>query len=328
MLVMAYGGPNSLEEVEPYLMDVRGFRPTAARIVDEVRERYRTIGGRSPILERTRAQAGALERALNRGGGSCGGGGGGGGGGGDDGGGGNERRGRFRTFVGMRHWHPYITAALAEMEAAGISRAVGIVMAPHYSRMSIGAYFEKVQQAGSRVSVAPIERWHLLPGYLDALEERVRSALARFTASDRDGVMVVFTAHSLPERIREWDDPYPRELSETVDALVQRLGSQPHELAYQSAAMTPEPWLGPDAGDVIARLAGQGKRDFLIAPIGFTTEHVEILYDIDHELMRRAAGLGVRLERIEMLNTSPRMIEGLAGLVGERARADGLADSR
>jgi ferrochelatase len=306
VLVMAYGGPNSLDEVEPYLLDVRGHRPTAPDVVHEVRERYRAIGGRSPILERTRAQAAALEAALNSDGLI------------------------FKVFVGMRHWHPYIKDALAQMTQAGLTRAVGLVMAPHYSRMSIGAYFKRVDEAGAPMEIARIERWPLLPGYLDALAERVRVALESFPADARTrastgvraAVPVVFTAHSLPERILEWNDPYPDELRATVAALMERLGPHPPagEFAYQSAALTPDPWLGPDAGDVIARLAAEGQRRLLIAPIGFVCEHVEILYDVDIVFKRQAASLGVQLERIEMLNTSPRMIAGLADLVRNKAR--------
>ena len=300
VLVMAYGGPNELAEVEPYLLDVRGFRPTAAHIIEEVRERYRAIGGRSPILERTREQAAALDAALNA----------------ESGG---PDSAPFAAFVGMRHWRPYIREALAEMGKAGITRAVGLVMAPHYSRMSVGAYFEKVAEAGSPIQIARVERWHLLPGYIDAVARRVGEALARFLPERRAGVTVLFTAHSLPERILAWDDPYPRELRESVEAVRRRLGEQPCELAYQSAAMTPEPWLGPDAGEVIARLAAEDRRDVIIAPIGFTTEHVEILYDIDIELQRRARALGVQLERIEMVNDDREMIQDLAGLISRMA---------
>jgi protoporphyrin/coproporphyrin ferrochelatase len=299
VLVMAYGGPNHLDEVEPYLMDVRGGRPTPRTVIEEVRERYREIGGRSPILERTQAQADALEAALNQG------------------------EPHFRAYVGMRHWHPHIGDTLARMAADGLDRAVGLVMAPHYSRMSIGAYFNKIAEAASPLTVAPIERWHLLPGYLDALAEQVRTALAGFPAELRARVPVIYTAHSLPERIREWDDPYPAELAATVEALAERLPGQPHHFAYQSAAMTPDPWLGPDASEVIERLAAEGHRHVLIAPIGFVCEHVEIMYDVDIVFRRQAEGLGLDLRRIEMLNTAPAMIEGLAGLVRQQAAARG-----
>jgi ferrochelatase len=299
VLVMAYGGPNNLKEVEPYLLDVRGYRPTSPEIVHEVRERYHEIGGRSPILERTEDQARALERALNTNGQS------------------------FKAFVGMRHWRPFIKDSLAEMARAGIRQAVGLAMAPHYSRMSIGAYFKKVDEAGAPVEVARVERWHLLPGYLDALADRVQAALEKFPAAVRAETPIIFTAHSLPERILEWGDPYPDELRQTVAAVMERLGPQPHEFAFQSAAMTPDPWLGPDAGAAIQRLADEGRRHVLIAPVGFVCEHVEILYDVDIVFKRQAESLGMQLERIEMLNTAPKMIAGLAGLVCGKAQEAG-----
>jgi ferrochelatase len=337
VLVMAYGGPDTLDDVEPYLLDVRGGRPTSAAIVEEVRERYRRIGGRSPIRERTEAQAAALESALNAGGA------------------GDGSRGtvRFRTYVGMRHWLPTIRETLGRMSEEGVRRAVGLVMTPHFSRLSVGAYQARAAEAGAPVELAHIDDWHLLPGYLDALERLVRDALGRFPADERPGVPVIFTAHSLPRRILEWNDPYPRQLEATASALARRLGgslapmpdarptaepdppagARPQafppgresrfEFAYQSAAMTPDPWLGPDAGEVIGRLARQGKRSVLIVPIGFVCEHVEILYDVDivfHEQARRA---GLRLERIEMLNTAPSLIQGLAQRVRERTRESG-----
>ena len=299
VLVMAYGGPDNLDEVEPYLMDVRGYRPTAPAIVDEVRERYRTIGGRSPILERTQAQAHALEAALNKNGPE------------------------FKAFVGMRHWRPYIKDSLVAMAQRGILRAVTLPMAPHYSLLSIGAYDKKVDDARAPVALARIERWGLLNGYLEALAEHVRAALERFPAEARAEVPIIFTAHSLPERIREWNDPYPDELAATGAALMERLGPHPHHFAFQSAAMTPDPWLGPDAGEVIADLAREGHKNVLIAPVGFVCEHVEILYDVDVVLKRQAEALGMHLERIEMLNTDPTMIAGLAALVRATAAEAG-----
>ena len=299
LLVMAYGGPDHLEEVEPYLMDVRGYRPTAPEIVHEVRERYREIGGRSPILERTRTQAQAIESVLN------------------------QRSQEFRAFVGMRHWNPFIKESLAQMRSEGIDRAVGLVMAPHYSRMSIEAYFKRIEEASSGLEIARIDDWHLLPGYLDALADRVRSALERFPEEVRDDVPVIFTAHSLPERILEWNDPYPSQLYATMEALMKRLRPCPHEFAFQSAAISTEPWLGPDASVVMERYAAQGKRHILICPIGFVCEHVEILYDIDIVYQRLAKELGIQLERIEMLNDAPDMIRGLAGLVRSTAQEAG-----
>ena len=299
LLVMAYGGPDNLEEVEPYLMDVRGYRATSSEIIHEVRERYREIGGRSPILERTQAQADALQNVLN------------------------EQGADFRVFVGMRHWRPFIQDTLAEMRAQGIERTVGLVMAPHYSRMSIQAYFNKIEEAKSGMQVARIHDWHLLPEYLDALAERVQAALERFPEAVRAHVPVIFTAHSLPERILEWGDPYPLQLLATTEALKDRLGPRPYEFAYQSAALSNDPWLGPDASEVIERYAAEGKRQMLICPIGFVCEHVEILYDIDIVYQSLAKKLGVQLERIVMLNDSPKMIRGLVGLVRQTAQEAG-----
>ncbi len=296
LLVMAYGGPDNLEEVEPYLMDVRGYRPTAPEIVQEVRERYREIGGRSPILERTRAQADALEAALNKQGGN------------------------FKAFLGMKHWNPFIKDTLTEMCDQDIERVVGLVMAPHYSRMSIKTYFQRIEEANSGIELARIDDWHLLLEYLNALARHVREALERFPETVRGEVPIIFSAHSLPERILEWNDPYPKQLLETVDGVMKILGPHPHEFAFQSAAISKDPWLGPDASEAIKRYAAEGKHNVLICPIGFVCEHVEILYDIDIVYQSLAKELGVHLERIEMLNDDPEMMSGLARLVYNAAK--------
>jgi protoporphyrin/coproporphyrin ferrochelatase len=301
VLVMAYGGPRSLDEVEPYLLDVRGHRPTPAHVVDDVKSRYAAIGGRSPILEKTTAQARAIEAAL----------------------GGN---GHFKTVVGMRHWQPRIAAGLASLADAGIERVVGLVMAPHYSALSIELYFKQVDASRGALAIAPVREWHLLPGFLVALEDRIAEALDRFPAAQRDTVPLLFTAHSLPQRIVASGDPYPAQLAATVEAVLGRLGEhrgRVHRFAYQSAGRTPDPWLGPDAGTVIDELAALGHRTVLIVPIGFTCEHVEVLYDVDLELRRRANGLGIHLERIVMVNDHPAMIDGLADLVRRTATGSG-----
>jgi protoporphyrin/coproporphyrin ferrochelatase len=301
VLVMAYGGPNSIDEVEPYLLDVRGHRPTPSRVVDEVKSRYAAIGGRSPILEKTTAQARALEAAL----------------------GGN---GHFTAVVGMRHWQPRIAQALAALAGAGIERVVGVVMAPHYSAFSIELYFKQVDAARGAVTVAPLREWHLLPGFLTALEDRIAEALGRFPEAQRSTVPLLFTAHSLPQRILESHDPYPAQLAETVRAIVARLEDERgrvHRFAYQSAGRTGEPWLGPDVAATVEALAAEGHRTLLVVPIGFTCEHVEVLYDVDIELRDHARGLGLHLERIDMVNAHPAMIAGLAETVRETARARG-----
>ena len=298
LLIMAYGGPDKLEDVRPYLLDVRNYRPTSDEVVAEITERYEQIGGRSPILELTRAEAAGIEMALNEL---------------------APEDERWKVWVAMRHWHPFIKDVLAEMEAAGVERAVGLVMAPHYSYMSIGAYFKRIEEAGSSIDIAPVKSWNLNPGYLDGLHDRIADALEKFPAEERGDVPIIFTAHSLPERILERNDPYPDELQATVDALVERMPGREWHWAYQSAAMTADPWLGPDASEVIAKLNGEGKKNVLICPVGFICEHVEILFDIDVEFRQQAEELGMHLERIEMLNDHPSMLTGLAQVARGRA---------
>lgn len=303
VLVMAYGGPDSLEEVEPYLLDVRQARPLGAEMLQEVESRYAQIGGRSPLRERTEEQVRALERALEK-----------------------SHPGQFKLFMGMRHWHPYIAEAVDKIRERGIERAIGLVMAPHYSRMSVGAYFDRMDEAvadGGELEIARIASWKTDRGYLETLEARLNEALHRFPPQKRGDVKLIFTAHSLPERILDWDDPYPEELQTTFEILKRRFPENESHFAYQSAAMTPEAWLGPDAGELMLELIDQGSQDFLIAPIGFVSEHVEILYDIDIDFREQVEAAGGRLERIEMPGADPEMMESLAKVVAGKAAERG-----
>jgi len=342
VLLMAYGGPGSLAEVEPFLRDVRGGRETPPELVEEVRARYRAIGGGSPILERTREQAAALERRLNRPAATAEG----------------EREGEpgeWRVFVGMRHWRPFIREAVAEVVAGGFDTLVGLCLTPQESRMSVGAYFRALEEAldGAKDSPPPprpsqssaasadgggrggeplrlirVRSWHDHSGFVAAVAEKVVAALERFPAAERGGVHAIFTAHSLPEAILREGDPYDRQVRETaaavagaVDAATGRALSRSDALtggwhvAYQSAGARPEPWLGPSLDEVLTRLAREGQRSVLVAPVGFVSDHVEVLYDLDLEAQARARELGVRLERTESLNASPAFIEALAGIV-------------
>jgi ferrochelatase len=304
VLVMAYGGPSQLQDVEPYLRDVRNYRETPDHLIEEVRSRYQLIGGRSPILERTQAQAEQLNQLLA------------------------DKDGQYQTFVGMRHWKPFLKEAVAEISAAGIHRVIGLVMAPHYSRMSIQAYLERLNQAIEEndhdIQVVAIESWKLAPGYLTSLEQRIESALDIFPRKQRQKVRLIFTAHSLPQRILDWGDPYPEELQATFEALRDRFPGHESHFAYQSAAMTPEPWLGPDAGDLMEELLKQGEADkFLIIPIGFVSEHVEILYDIDIDYKQRIENAGGQLRRIDMPADDQTMMSSLAGLVQQKAQQAG-----
>ena len=294
VLVMAYGGPGRIDEVEPYLMDVRGGRATSPQLVQEIRERYARIGGRSPILELTRAQAAGVARALGE---------------------------SFGVYVGMRHWHPYIAEAVEEIVRAGHDRVVGVVMAPHYSGMSVGAYEKKLLEAvQGRLETALVRSWWEHPGFLDAVAEQLVQALQRFPRPA--AVRVVFTAHSLPQRILASGDPYPEELKASAAEVARRSRLDGWRFAYQSAGTTSEPWLGPDAEEVITELARAGHDGVLLVPIGFVCDHVEILYDIDVEYQALAKRLGIQLERTASLNDGPGLVAAVADVVraaaGER----------
>ncbi|MGI8783148.1 MAG: ferrochelatase [Acidobacteriota bacterium] len=298
VLLMAYGGPLSLDEVEPYLLDVRGGRPMTAEFLEEVRQRYRLIGGRSPLLDITLAQAAALQQQLGA---------------------------PFKVYVGMRHWHPYIADVVAEMARDEVSEVVALCMAPQYSALSIGAYYrqfdEALQKTGLAAPVRRIESWCEDPGFLDALAARTRATLKRFPSAERLATPLLLTAHSLPVGLASAADPYVDQLEKTARGLLARLRPSITRLAYQSASRTSQvPWLGPDAGDVITAYAKEGYRGVVLVPIGFVADHVEILYDIDIVYFRQADELNMRLERSESLNDSPDFIAALARLV-EQARS-------
>lgn len=298
VLLMAYGSPEDLKDMEAYLLDVREGRPPAPELVQEITHRYEQIGGRSPLLERTTAQARALEKELN-----------------------HRRDGgpSFKAYVGMRHWQPRIAAAVEQMAADGVFQAVVLVMAPHNSSMSVGKYFQALDIAleGQSITFARITNWHAWPGFLDAVAEKITIGLSAFEGRTP---YVIFTAHSLPTIILERGDPYDQQLNETAGLLAERFGLKEGrwQFCYQSAGASSVPWLGPQIEDVVAQLAEAGEKDLLVAPIGFVCDHVEVLYDIDIGAWQIATARGARLERTPSLNSSSTFIQALADLVTER----------
>lgn len=296
VLLMAYGTPDSPAAVEPYYTHIRRGRPPEPHLLEELQERYRLVGGTTPLLRITEATRDALQKEL-------------------------ARYGEFPVFLGMKHWHPYIEEGIRRMHDAGIRRAVGLVLAPHYSRMSIAGYYDYIARAQEKlrtsIEILPIESWHLHQPYLEAVASRVRAALQMF--SPEDEVTVIFTAHSLPEKILADGDPYAEQLRETSEALADMLELPRWTFSFQSAGRTPDPWLGPDIVETVNRLANEGARSILVAPVGFVSDHLEILYDIDYEAQNAARERGITLRRTESLNAGPDFVRGLAELVRERS---------
>ena len=283
VLLMAHGTPASLDDMADYLTVVRGGRPPSAALVEEMRHNYAAIGGRSPLTDLTEAQGAALQQRL-----------------GPD----------VPVAVGMRNWQPYIKDAIAGLAARGVTRIVGIPLAPQFSSLSVQKYTGAASAAmAPGVRFDAIRSFHDHPLLLDAFAERLREA--RPAADER----VVFTAHALPVRVIEAGDVYATEVAETARGVAGRAGIAEYDSAFQSAGRTPEPWIGPALDDLITLRAAAGTRRFLIVPIGFVCDHTEILFDIDVQAAAAARAAGASLRRTASLNTSPTFIRLLEDLV-------------
>lgn len=297
VLMLAYGSPDSVDGMAYYLSDIRGGRPMSPEFVEEFRHRYTLIGGKSPLTERTYDQAKKTGELLH------------------------QRGLDWPVYVGMRHWSPWIKDAVGQMAVHGVEEAIAIVMSPHYSKMSIGRYWARVNEAqearGTAIDFSFVNSWYKQPKFLQAVEQHVRAGFEKFPAAVRDQVKLVFTAHSLPARLIELGDPYDDELKDNARIVADRLGDVDWMFSYQSAAETGEPWLGPQIEDVIIDLAKAGYKYALIAPIGFVCDHVEILYDIDIEAKAIADEHGLQLERIESMNSTPFFIDAIVDAILE-----------
>jgi ferrochelatase len=304
VLLLAYGSPESLDQVEAYFTHIRGGRAPRPEAVEHLRRRYERVGGRTPLLRITCEVAASLELALNAGGGP-----------------------RYRAYAGMKHWHPYIADVMRVMRDDGIRRVLAIALAPHFSQMSIGGYRHAVEEAQARLGhpfvVRFVDSWHEQPAFLDLIARQVRASLHGF-AGGADDVVTVFTAHSLPARIREWDDPYEAQLLASSAAVAARAALRDWRFAWQSAGHTDEPWLGPDILEYLEVLRAEGVRRVLQVPIGFVADHLEILYDIDVEAREHAARLGMTLERTALPNASPGFVRALAAVVAGAERESRL----
>lgn len=296
-LILAYGTPNSVERMKCYLADIRGGRPMSEEFVEEFQHRYSLIGG-SPLTKLTYDQAKHTGEELRL------------------------RGHNVPVYVGMRHWSPWIKDAVGQMYLHDVEETVAIVMAPHYSKMSIGKYWAKIDEAqqmhGANIKFSFVDSWYEQPKFIEALVDNVQAGLKKFPADVRDEVKVVFTAHSLPERLKKMGDPYDDQLKDNARIVAEQVGDIDWMFSYQSAAETGEPWLGPQIEDVVVDLAKQSYKHMLVAPIGFVCDHVEILFDIDIEAKQIADEHGINLQRIESMNTKPLFIEAVADAIEEK----------
>ncbi|MEN3313963.1 MAG: protoporphyrin/coproporphyrin ferrochelatase [Acidimicrobiaceae bacterium] len=299
VLVMAYGTPATPDDVEAYYTHVRRGRPPSPEQLADLRRRYDAIGGTSPLLEVTRAQADGLAAVLGEG---------------------------WHVELGMKHAPPFIEDGMAALAARGIRQVIGLVLAPHYSALSVGEYAGRVRATDAVVAdgveLTMVESWHLAPGYLDLLTHRVTEARARLGDVHPERVEVVFTAHSLPARILESGDPYPAQLAETAAAVAGRLGLPRWSVAWQSAGRTSEPWMGPDVLEVLDDRAGRADVEgVVVCACGFVSDHLEVLFDLDVEATEAAARLGLAFARTASLNDDPAFCATLADVVSSHAAA-------
>lgn len=299
VVLMAYGTPRSREEILPYYTDIRRGRPPTDELLAELTARYEAIGGLSPLAALTEAQRDAIQRALD-----------------------DAAPGRFRVSLGLKHAHPMIEEAVADVAATGAEKIVGLVLAPHYSSYSIGQYVGRATAAAEPhgIGVVGIDSWATEPAFIDFLANDMRARLAKMPANTK----VLFTAHSLPQRIIDGGDPYPHELRSTAVAVAGALGLREHEqwdIAWQSAGRTPEPWIGPDILEAIDALAASDAppAGVLVCACGFVADHLEVLFDLDIEAKKHAESRGLVFDRIACVNDDPKVMAALARRVIEAA---------
>jgi protoporphyrin/coproporphyrin ferrochelatase len=299
ILLLAHGAPDRLEDIPEFLLNVRAGRELPETAIEEIVRRYRQVGGGSPLATITGRQAEALACRLG-----------------------------YRVYVGMRNWKPFVADAVRRLDHDGVDNVVAICLAPQNSRTSIGLYRQHLSSAIERVAphlrVEFVESWHDNGDLIAAFAEKVTDARERIAASSCAAAPVIFTGHSVPQRTVEEGDPYQAQVLETARLVAERVGLSNWRVAFQSQGMTMEPWIGPTVESQIDGLAAAGHRHVLLVPIGFVSDHVEILYDVDVAFRDYGKARGVKVWRSESLNDSPLLIEALAGIAsGHMRRAPG-----
>ncbi len=295
LLVMAYGTPEAMDGVRPFLTHIRHGREPSDEAVEDLKHRYLLIGGPSPLYQTTVDQMKALENRLNALGGD------------------------YRGYLGMKHWNPYIPEAVRGMAAEGVEKAVAITLAPHYSTMSIAQYLNDVREGLEGLDAPPdivcVQSYHDEPLFIGALEEKLRDAMDNLPADLRGDIAVVFTAHSLPEKILKEGDPYREQLLETSRLVAERFDGMIWRFAFTSQGETKDKWLGPTLAETFDEVAAEGHKAVMCCSVGFVSEHLETLFDFDIEGKQDAEERGLAFYRAAALGTSPRYIAALAEVV-------------
>jgi ferrochelatase len=290
---MAYGSPNSLDEVGDYLAQVRGGRAPSPDEVEHLNQRYKRVGGRTPLLQITESQAQALEKKLL------------------------EDGARARVSFGMKHWHPFVEDVVEKISLDNPPILIGLALAPHYSKLSIGGYEDSVRgglaRKNSNVQFVMVKSWHTQPSLIRALSTRVSNGVREMKGSE--ATIVLFTAHSLPLRTVSNDDPYRAQLLKTSQLVAKEADVTDWDFAFQSASGPPGTWLGPSLKEKISELSNKGIRQIVVCPVGFVSDHLEILYDLDVEARDYANSNGIALTRTLSLNDDPMFIGALATVV-------------
>lgn len=300
LLMMAYGTPRSTEEIEPYYTHIRRGRKPPEELLQDLKDRYEAIGGLSPLAKITDQQVEALEKRLNE----------------------LQNDVEFKGYLGLKHIDPFIEDAVGQMQADGIEDAVSLVLAPHYSTFSVKSYNgrakeEADKQGGPRIH--SVDSWYDEPLFIDYWVKQVKDTFAGIPAEKHDRTVVVFSAHSLPEKILKTGDPYPRQLEETARLVAEGAGISNYAIGWQSAGNTPEPWLGPDVQDLTRDLHQEkGYTSFIYCPLGFVAEHLEVLYDNDYECKVVCDEIGADYHRPPMPDAKPEFIESLAKVITDK----------
>ena len=303
LLVMAYGTPYKEEDIERYYTHIRHGRKPEEDALQDLKDRYKAIGGISPLARITEEQAKAIEEKLNK----------------------VQDEYEFKAYIGLKHIEPFIEDAVEEMAKDGIKESISLVLAPHYSTFSVKSYNTRAKEEADKhgITIESVESWYDEPGFIKYWADKINTIYANMTQEEREKAVLIVSAHSLPEKILQNGDPYPDQLQETAKLIAEEAGITDYEIGWQSEGNTPDPWLGPDVQDLTRDLFEQkGYRSFVYAPVGFISDHLEVLYDNDYECKVVCDDVGANYYRPEMPNTNPLFIETLANVVLKKVKRE------